>query len=126
MKLREFNYEKDVQQIDEIFRRQPDIGVPSLNHVFDNGVVENGDGRSLAYGVVKEFAEAVLIIDRRIRKREKASAIKLVIPRAINVCRENNLEKLVIITDEEGYINVLKKHYGFKEVGGKVLFLEID
>jgi hypothetical protein len=75
---------------------------------------------------VKEFAEAVLIIDRNIRKREKAGAIKLVIPKAIKVCKSQNLEKLIIITDDENYIKVLKKRYNFNEVGGKVLYLEIE
>lgn len=127
MRLREFDFATDAMEIDQIFRSQPDIDVPSLRHTYDNAVAENSNGRLLAYGVLKEFAEAVLIINREsTRKREKAAIIKLVISRAIKTCKKNHLEKLIIITEDESYSKVLEKRWGFKEIQGKVLSLEIE
>jgi N-acetylglutamate synthase-like GNAT family acetyltransferase len=108
--MRDFKPE-DVPGIDEVFHKQQ-FGVPSLNHVFVNKVIEQ-DGRIIAYGVVKQFAEAVLILDQTLPIRTKAEVVKQVIPAAAEICANLGLEQLYLTTNNEGYAQTLQKRYGF-------------
>lgn len=111
--LRDF-YESDIPGISEIHERQPNLGVPSLDHVFINKTIEQ-DGKILGYGVVKQFAEAVLILDHSLDKRTKAEAVKQSMRIAIHGAEMLNLEQLYITTPYEGFSKVIQKHYNFVE-----------
>lgn len=126
MQLREFDLSRDALPIDEIFKKQPELGIPNLRNVLDNAVIER-DGELVAYGVVKIFAEGVLIVNRaKTRKREKAEIVLKTINRAIDSCKKMGIEKFIVISNDSGYTKVLEKRFGFKEISGKTLFLELE
>jgi len=125
MRLRDFKM-SDAADIDSIFIRQPELGIPSLKNTADTAVIENGDGKVIAYGVVKLYAEGVLILDHSIRKREKAESVILMVRRAIDVARKSGLENLYVISNDPNYTNCLKKRFGFKNSSGETLFLELE
>jgi len=126
MRVREFEFGRDVAPIDEIFKRQPELGIPSLYNVLDNAIIEKEDGSIAAYGVVKIFAEGVLIMNRDFtRKREKAEVVLKMINRAIESCKTQGIEKFIVISNDDAYTKVLKKHFGFERMSGETLFLEL-
>jgi len=126
MILRDFNIFKDILPIDRIFKKQPELGVPSLRHVIDNCVIEK-DEELIAYGVIKFFAEAIMIIDREnTRKREKAEALTKIIERGISSSKNMGIEKLFLISNDENFSKVLMRKYGFRRCSGETLALELE
>ena len=118
---------EDITAINKIFKKQPELGIPSLNNLIVNGVVENTDsGQVIAYGAVKLFGEAILILDRDISKKHKAKAIREVMQIAISFSRGKKLEYLYLISNSESFTKVLRKNYGFKNCPGELLLLDLN
>lgn len=115
----------DVKEIDRIFRKQSDLGVPSLKNVIANYTFVKS-GRIIGYGVIKMYAEAVLILDDSIRKRDKAESTVHSLNLAVSTCQALGIEQLFVISNSESFTKVLKKKFGFKEASGKTLFLEFE
>ena len=126
MRIRDFDFTIDTSIIDDIFKKQPDLGIPSLKNVVDTAIVENSSEKVVAYGVIKLFAEGVLILDQDIRKREKAEAVIRMLKRAIKISRSGGIEQLYVISNDEGYTRCLEKRFGFKKASGQALFLELS
>lgn len=117
---------EDIDPIDEIFqRRGRDIGIPSLKNVIVNSTIIQ-DNKVIGYGVVKAYAEAVLILDPEIRKRSKAAAVINGLNFALEQCRVAGVEQVFIFSNDKNYTKLLKKRYRFKEASGVTLFLELD
>lgn len=104
----------DITAIDDIYKRQPELGVPSLRNVIINRVVEV-NGKVIGYGVVKKFAEGVLILDQTQPKRVKAEAIRELMDLSINACIAHESEQYYITTSYEGFAHVLENSFGFKK-----------
>jgi len=117
----------DIAEIDAIFKKQPELGVPSIRNMIINGVIEDTDtNKVIAYGVVKLFGEAILILDKDIPKRDKAKALREVMKIAISFSRERYLEYLYLISNSESFSEVLKKKYGFIKCPGELLMLDLE
>lgn len=117
----------DVIPINDIFERQPELGVPSLKNMIINAVMEDEDTHEIiAYGVVKVFAEATLIMDRSKDKRTKALALMEAMKTAILYSRDAGVEMLYAISTNESFTQCLKNRYKFKEVPGTLLCLNLD
>lgn len=120
--------EADIAWISAIHASQRDLGVPSLKNVVANSVFKEGNV-PVAYGVIKNFAEAVLIIDQKANNITKAKVIKESIKYGLEQCKEKDVEILYIIVDEKkypGYTAILQNHFGAKPVPGKLLMIEIE
>jgi hypothetical protein len=118
---------EDLVSINRIFEKQPELGVPSLQNLVVNGVIENTDNNQIiAYGAVKLFGEAVLILDKDISKKHKAKAIREVMRIAISFSRNRNLEYLYLISNSDSFTKVLSKNYGFKVCPGELLLLDLE
>lgn len=112
----------DIPEINDIYKRNPLIGIPSLNNVVANSsFVRSSDDKVVAYGVVKVFAEGVLILDKDIRTREKAEVVKLSTPEMLQRARDARLEYIYVIANDPGYSAILRKKYGFLRVPGELL-----
>lgn len=124
MKLREFRM-TDIEPIDEIFRRQPNIGVPGFKNMIANATIEDDEGKIVGYGVVKLFSEGVLILDQSRTKRDRAKAVKLSVNRAICEAKKNGIEHLYFLTSNPLFADVLRKHWGFENIKEEVLVLRM-
>jgi len=124
IKLREFR-EDDIMPIDSIFRRQPSLGVPSLNNLICNGTLVDGD-KIIGYGAVKLFIELILILDKSIRKRERAQALDEAMRNAIIQSKDAGVEQLYAIASDPNFSRVLQNRYKFKVVPGELLMLDIS
>lgn len=111
---------QDIPQIDLIFRKT-NLGVPSLRNLVCNQTFADGD-QVLAYGCLKLFSELHLTLDPLISSFQKAKIIKMGVDFGIQ--NGGNFERLHAIVDDEKEIEILKKHYGFREVPGKLLVYE--
>lgn len=118
--------EDDVIPINNIFERQPELGVPSLNNMIINAVFEDEDTHEIiAYGVVKIFAEATLIMDRSKDKKMKALTLIEAMKTAILYSRDAGVEMLYAISTNEEFTKCLKNRYKFQEVPGTLLCLNL-
>lgn len=116
----------DVPEINGIYRRNPLIGVPTLNNVVANSsFVRKDDDKIVAYGVVKLFAEGVLILDKDIRAREKVEVVKLSTPEMLERAKAARLEYIYVIANNPGYSDILRKKYGFLRVPGELLMASV-
>jgi hypothetical protein len=125
---REFR-ESDIKAIDDIYRRQPELGVPGLKNVIINSTLVDGNtGAIVGYGAVKIFAEAVLILDKSITKRDRAFAVKEAMHTALTFCRAKGLEMLYAIATNDKFGKVLENRYKFSKVPGELFcrVLKVD
>ena len=124
--LKEFDWDRDVVPIDRIYKKQFEIGVPSLDNMISNkSIIDNETGELIGYGVIKLFAEGILILDRSIPKRKRAKAVDLAVNECIEQAKNAGLEKLYVLSNMPSYVGVLRKRYGFRECTGHSL-LAID
>lgn len=114
----------DVKSIDDIYRSQESLGVPSLSNVVSHAVITK-DETVVGYGSVKLFAEAYLLLLPSLSRLEKTRAIMKSLELGIKTSKEARLEQLFLITDDRHYSDLLKEHYKFKEVPGKLLMLDL-
>lgn len=137
---REFR-ESDIEEIDKIFKKQSDLGIPGLkntikNCTFVNTATENtaNSEKVVGYGVlhnngfVDNFPEATLIIDKNLRLLDKGRAVRSGIEIGIEACKEVGLENLFIIVDEKrypGYVQILKRHFHATKVPGTLLMIPV-
>lgn len=115
----------DISEVDRIYRTQK-IGVPSLANSVANRVAINGKNEIVAYGVVKLFAEAVLILDQTINKKSKVEVLRELMKLAIEHSREHGLEQLYCISNSESFTKILCKKYNFRSCPGDLLMLDLN
>lgn len=119
--------DSDISPIDEIFRRQPNIDVPSLENMITNAVIENEKtGQILGYGAVKLFAEAILILDKQLSKRDKAQALVEAMRNAIVFSKDAGLEHLFAVASDPSFARVLENRYKFNRIPGVLLRLNLE
>lgn len=118
---------EDIDEIDKIFQKQPELSVPSLNYMIVNAVMEDTKNKKLlAYGAVKLFAEAVLIMDRSLPKKERAMALIEAMQTALLYCRDAGVENLYVNSNDDEFTKVLENRYKFHRVPGTLLCLNLD
>lgn len=86
----------------------------SGNNITERVVLDGED--VVAFGVVKEFAEAVLVLDQETNKRKKLAALEGLLLRAIQTCKELKLKDLHIFAQKEDFAQLLIKQYGFQRI----------
>ncbi len=117
---------EDIPKINGIHERNPYTGIPGLNYMIVNAVFENvDDNRIVGYGVVKVFAEAHLILDHSLPKRERARAFTEAMQTAILYARDAGVETLYANSNDEDFTRVLENRYKFIKVPGTLLFLDL-
>lgn len=114
----------DIESIDKIYRKQPEVGVPSLNNMIINRVIDN-NGEVIGYGALKLFAEAVLILNKDIPKRDKVQAVTEIMTTAILYSRDAGLEMIYAISNSESFTKCLENRFKFKRVPGTLLCLDL-
>jgi hypothetical protein len=117
----------DIDEIDKIYRRQPELSIPSLDYMIVNAVMEDTkEKRLVAYGAVKLFAEAVLIMNRELPKRDRALALIEAMQTAILYSRDAGVEILYANSNDESFTKVLENRYKFHKVPGTLLCLDLS
>ena len=102
----------------------PTLGLPSRKRAIIEGVVEK-EGRTVAYGVVSTFAEAVLVMDMNISTRDKLWVIRELMHGAIMGTRIRDLDELHVAAEDPKWAGILKQRFGFSHRSGEALVREV-
>jgi hypothetical protein len=114
MKIRPFQ-DSDIPEIDEIWKKHHsnDFSVPNRNTRLVEWVAEE-DGKVVAYGQVKLFAEAIIILDKSASQRAKVTALKGLLFEAFRGADLAGLEDLHCFVLDPSFATILIKHFGFE------------
>lgn len=117
----------DLEKIDQIWREhhQGRYGLPTLNNVVDAQIIMSGND-VVGAGVVKLFAEGVLVLDKNFPLATRAKGVITAIEHGIDVVRREGLEQFHLFSDDPHYCEVLQKHWGFRTAPGTMLFRESE
>ena len=125
----QFRYTKktDLESIDRIWKEHynTSFGLPNLENVIIHGVVEDEDKGSITgFGLVKIFAEGILILHKSLSARQKVDTLReLMTAQRLGIDRANIGQVHAFIQDPT-FEYLLKKHYGYKDTVGKCIVME--
>ena len=116
----------DLKKIDEIYQKHHGdrIQMPGLNNQITSAVVEN-ENRIVGFGIVKAFAEAIMMLDLHEMRVNRVRAMDLLMLEAFRGCQEHRIEQVHAVVHTDNLEKILKKHYGYSDRIGKVLYREI-
>jgi hypothetical protein len=116
----------DLPLIDRIWKKhhKAGFGIPGASHIVTQGVVESGSN-IIAYGQVKAFCEAILVLDLDAEQREKILAIRKLMEIAIMDSTKQGFEQLHVFVHNPEFAKILKKHFGFQPCSGEILVLNL-
>jgi hypothetical protein len=128
VRIRQFR-ESDVDAINAIWEahHSRDFSVPNRTNSVIDAVVEDDKGRVIAYGQVKLFAEAMMILDLSMSQMMRAKAIKLLMHEAFRGTKQAGIENLYSFARDPDLVNLIRKHFGFEpcENPGDLLLREL-
>ncbi len=115
---------EDVSRILELCR-DTDYDSDPFRDILSDRVIVDG-GQILAYGAVKRFSEAVLVLDKSKSSRKKIEALKNLLNAAYFETRKAGISELHVFTKNDSFANILRKHFGFLKIEGTALVRELD
>lgn len=106
----------DLESIEKL-NAQQEFRLKDLdNCVIDKIVLENE--KEIAYGITKYFAEAIILVNHDVPKITRMKALRELLSYAIWGSKRQGLKQLHVFVLDPKLAEVLKKHYGFKELDG--------
>lgn len=116
MKIRLFQ-PGDELEIDKIWKKHhQDFSVPNRNRMIAEVIAEDESGAMVAYGQVKLFAEAVMLIDKDASLRDKVEALKLLLLEAFRGTDQAGLQEVYCFCRDPEFATILAKHFSFEIV----------
>lgn len=117
MITRLLNFETDATEISRIWEEgyKGDFSLPDLTNSVTFAVVEH-EGKVIAFGVVKVYAEAIMIIDQAKSNRIKSEAMKLLLDKAEKDCKKHKITQLHTFIKDESFADILIKHFNFIKI----------
>lgn len=125
-KLRSFR-RSDIEAIDRIWQEHhsDNFSVPDRQNAVIDAVVENKHGEVIAYGQVKLFAEAMLILDLNASQRDKIQAIKSLMLEAFRGADMAGIKQMYAFIEDPDFALLIKRHFGFETIHkGELLLRE--
>lgn len=117
MKIRPINFDTDAKAIDKIWREHylDQFSLPDLTNAVTFPVIEDDNGVIVAFGIVKVFAEAIIILDKKSSTRTRRNSIKMMLDKAETDCKSNNIKQLHAFCESD-FADILIKHFDFKKI----------
>jgi hypothetical protein len=118
--------EIDFEEVNAIYWKyhSNSLYLPDLsNSIFHTSARDNQG--TIAFGMVKLFPEAILVMNKDRSLRDRAIALKLMAREAIIQTKAKNYKYLHATIHDDAYLSLLSKHYGFKLSDGKQVSLEL-
>lgn len=108
---------EDVARIEEIWRENApilgDTSLPSRDRAIGDVVIEDDNGKIIAYGQLQHFAIAHMFLDQTISVRKRREAMGLMLEQALHVAEVFDIGKIYTFTVDPDYARVIEKHFGF-------------
>ena len=126
MIVRQYNPRLDAVPIHEVWRKyhDTDFSIPAVENVLTTPIVYE-DNKLIAFGMVKLFAEAILVMNLDATTRERVNAMKILFAEAFKACDKANIEQLHVSVTNPDFAEMLKKHYDFRTCEGEILVVEV-
>lgn len=117
----------DIPIIDWIWQRfhRAKFGIPTLKNVIADRVVVEGR-QVVAYGMVKGYCEAIMVLDLSLSVRQRITALKLLMADAEKAAKLAGIEQLQIFVQDDNFKDILIKHFGFEPCVGSPLVKNIE
>lgn len=109
--------EKDVLEL-ALLNTAIDIPSPTHPLTLIHGIVEH-DNRILGAGFIKIIAEATIIINPAIPKRDKILVLRELYQEALRRLEGTGIDKVIALTDDELYAKALENKFYFEPEKGK-------
>lgn len=125
---RQYDFKRDAEIVDKLWREHysNEFGLPSLDHTIIRRIVEV-ENKVIAYGFAKLNPEATLILDQSCPRNLKTQALQALMFDAIRGCKEHKFSQLhAVVKNRPEYVKLLKKHYGFRDIDGTQIVMEIE
>lgn len=113
----------DIQWLKDHWDGTYDLEVHS--NVISDRLVFDSKENTRAFGMLKNMAEAVIVLDKTASKRTQVESLKLLFQQAIKTCKELKIADLHAFTTDERYANILISKFGFERVKGIPLILDL-
>jgi hypothetical protein len=116
LRIRAFK-DSDLEDVDRIWRTHyaNDFSLPNRNNLIIDAIIEN-DGKVIAYGQVRVFAEGMLVLDKNEGKRAKVEALKLLMLEAFRGTSVANLEGMYCFIKDPEFATLMSKQFSFEIV----------
>lgn len=108
---------KDIKEISRLyseFYSDQFIFPTSINNVITSGVIDGKDGL-LAFGMIKQFAEVFLFLDKNASSFQRAKAIALLLREGIKDAKRFGAEFLHLSPSDEETEKLLVDHFDFQK-----------
>jgi hypothetical protein len=112
-----------LDKLNEI-QAQQGYDIPSPDNIIMHKAYVEED-ELIAFGILKLYPEGILVLDKNKPLAQKVRAWRAFMDMAIIKCKEFKHPYLHVTVDDERYKQLLEKHYGFLEILGKHLILEV-
>lgn len=115
--------QKDIEPISKIWEAHYSLefGLPNLDRTVTHAKVTDNKNNIVAFGLVKLWPEAIMILDRDASKITQAKAMRLLMDKAIKACKYYNCEQLYATTTTNTIADLCRDHYDFKDLPRIVL-----
>tara|TARA_Y100000310_G_scaffold26486_1_gene25279 strand:+ start:16624 stop:17001 length:378 start_codon:yes stop_codon:yes gene_type:complete len=97
---------------------------PTLNKALE-ALVTVEDGEVTGFGVVRELAECVMILNQGRSPLARVRQVNSLLPYAYAVAQEAGHDGVHTFVKSEKFERVLKKHFGFTNSQGQVLYRSV-
>jgi hypothetical protein len=115
----------DIPQILEIYKQNPTYDLDVFHNVIKDSVVTFNE-EVVAYGVLKHFAEAVMVIDHTRSKNVQVTSFKQLMDQAVKVCQDMKIQDLHVFTENLSFSDILINKFDFHKINGVGLLRRID
>jgi len=116
--------QSDVDRIFEMYQQNPDYDLELGRNTVEDSVALIDD-KVYGYGLLKGFAEAVLVLDHSISKVTKARILDGLMKRAIDICRNMNIAELHTFSRDQKFAKLLIDNYDFQQIECTPLKLDL-
>lgn len=112
MVLREAFY-NDLPLIDKFNHAQKDFKINNLDNMIIDRLVFDDNGNSVAYGLVKRMAEAIMLVNSEASLLTRAKAMRELMQYAEYGAKKEKCDQLHCFVSDKRLARTLSKHYGF-------------
>jgi len=106
---------------------EPDTGAYTIfdsTYILVEGKIVK-DGKEVGYGRLKVLAEAIVVLEATESFTTRVKTLKFAVEECIKEARENGLQQVHLFPTDARFANILKNHFGFEDVVGIPLVLEL-
>jgi hypothetical protein len=127
VKIRRYQ-DSDLEEVNELWVKHHShaFSLPPLSpNIVTCVALDEATGKIIAFGVVKVYAEAVMVMNHDERPRTLVRAFRELMSVAIMGCQKFGITQLHAVAQDPNFADVLRRQYNFEDVLGDHLKMEV-